>query len=360
MSEIAAIQAHPVASQPVSSFEFWPSWLFYAPVVAYWIMLGLRYGDFSLPTAANPRITTGGLCGESKSSILDQAGPIAEPWIARYVRFKTGQCDEARAEDLIKQADLCFPLVVKPDVGCNGTGVCLVESRASLQTVLRKFPRKVDLLLQEFVPYEGEAGVFYVKHPQAPSGRITSLTHKKAPILFGDGRSSLRDLIMSDIRTRLVPHLYLPRLKARLNDVPAAGTPIRLVFAGNHCKGSIFTNGACDITASLTARIDQIMSDLPDFHFGRIDVRYQSLSALRKGEAFRIIEVNGVGSEATHIWDSTTSLYEAYKVQFEHYREAFQIGAANRTAGFKSSGVFRLARDWRLQRKLMASYPMND
>jgi len=46
------------------------------------MMLGLRYGDFSLPTAANPRITTGGLCGESKLSILTQVGPAAHDLIA--------------------------------------------------------------------------------------------------------------------------------------------------------------------------------------------------------------------------------------------------------------------------------------
>ena len=59
---------------PLSFFEFWPGWLFYTPVVMHWMLLGLRYGDFSLPTAANPQITTGGLCGESKLSILDQVG----------------------------------------------------------------------------------------------------------------------------------------------------------------------------------------------------------------------------------------------------------------------------------------------
>ncbi|MFT9216834.1 MAG: D-alanine--D-alanine ligase, partial [Acetobacter malorum] len=60
-------------SSPLSSFEFWPGWAFYTPVVIYWILLGIRYGDFSTPTAANPRIETGGLCGESKSGILDMA-----------------------------------------------------------------------------------------------------------------------------------------------------------------------------------------------------------------------------------------------------------------------------------------------
>ena len=361
MSDLASVADRPSAEPlQVSSFEFWPDWIFYLPVVAYWIALGLRYRDFSLPSAANPRITTGGLCGESKSSILDQAGPVAAPWIARYSRFTTGKQDEARAVALMEQEGLSLPVVVKPDIGCNGTGVRLAEDRGALVQALASFPRGVELLLQELIPYEGEAGIFYIRHPRSDVGTITSLTHKKAPILFGDGTSSILDLIMADPRTRLVPHLYTPRLQSRLHEVPAPGVPLRLVFAGNHCKGSIFANGASDITPALNAAIHRIISDIPDFHFGRIDVRYQNIASLRRGTGFRIIEINGVGSEATHIWDPSTRLRDAYRDQFDHYRQAFEIGAANRAAGFRSSGLRRMARDWFTQRRLMASYPLND
>jgi hypothetical protein len=360
MSDLTSVADPTAEPSQVSSFEFWPDWIFYMPVVAYWIALGLRYRDFSLPSAANPHISTGGLCGESKSSILDQAGPIAAPWIARYSRFRTGDQDEARAMALMEQDGLSLPVVVKPDIGCNGTGVRLAEDRNALVQALASFPRDVDLLLQELIPYEGEAGIFYVRHPQAEAGMITSLTHKRAPILFGDGRSSILELIMADPRTRLVPHLYTPRLQHRLGEIPGPGRPIRLVFAGNHCKGSIFANGASDITPALNAAIERIVSDIPDFHFGRIDVRYQNVASLRRGTGFRIIEINGVGSEATHIWDPTTRLRDAYRDQFDHYRQAFEIGAANRAAGFKSSGLRQMARDWLMQRRLMASYPLND
>lgn len=360
MSDLAAIDVQPVEPRHVSHFEFWPGWLFYAPVVAYWIALGLRYRDFSLPSAANPRISTGGLCGESKSSILDQAGTIASPWIARYVRLTTGEHDEARAAALMEQQALTLPIVVKPDIGCNGTGVRLAEDKEALSAALGGFPRGVDILLQELVPHEGEAGIFYIRHPQEAAGTITSLTHKKAPILFGDGSSTIHDLIMADPRTRLVPHLYLPRLKSRLQEVPGPAVPVRLVFAGNHCKGSIFANGESDITPALTETVNRIMSDIPDFHFGRVDVRYQSIAGLRRGTGFRIIEINGVGSEATHIWDPTTRLRDAYRTQFDHYRHAFEIGAALRATGVRTSGLLGMFRDWRKQRRLMASYPMND
>ena len=83
-------RAAPATDRIVSHFEFWPGWLFYLPVVLQWIWLGLRYGDMSLPTAANPSIELGGLCGESKSAILGLAGPAARPWIAPYVTLSAG------------------------------------------------------------------------------------------------------------------------------------------------------------------------------------------------------------------------------------------------------------------------------
>jgi hypothetical protein len=157
-----------------------------------------------------------------------------------------------------------------------------------------------------------------------------------------------------------VPHLYLARLAGRLHDVPRPGERVPLVFVGNHCKGSIFENGTHLATPALTEAFERIARALPAFHFGRIDVRFASLSALLRGEGFRIIEINGVGSEATHIWDRDTTLREAWRAQFFHYGAAFRIAAANRARGHRSCGFQAMYRLWRRQKRLMAAYPMND
>ena len=85
-------------ASPLSFFEFWPGWIFYTPVVMHWLMLGLRYGDFSLPTAANPNITTGGLCGESKLSILSQIGAEAQALVASACGIQARPDGAAAAE----------------------------------------------------------------------------------------------------------------------------------------------------------------------------------------------------------------------------------------------------------------------
>ena len=356
----AALAAPVPRGRDVSPFEFLPGWLAYGPIVAQWIALGVRYGDLSLPTAANPSISTGGLCGESKSAILDQVAGQAREWLAPYTMLVTGIGDVARAQAALSAAGLSLPLVVKPDIGCNGAGVRLVKTEAALDAALAAFPRGVVLMLQRLIPFEGEAGVFYIRRPQDEAGHVSSLTLKHAPTVIGDGASTLRALILADARHGRLAHLYLDRLADRLDDVPGRGERVRLVFAGNHCRGSVFRNGAADITPALTARIDAVARAIPNFHFGRIDLRYRSLHALRQGEDLSIIEINGVGSEATHIWDSDTSLREVYAAQFRHYAAAFAIGREMRRRGARSSGVRRMWRDWREEQRLMRSYPLND
>jgi hypothetical protein len=352
-------QAEKPAS-PLSLFEFWPGWLFYTPVVMHWLMLGIRYGDFSLPTAANPRITTGGLCGESKLSILSQVGPDAQALIAPACGVKARPDGTAAAESAMAATGLHYPVVAKPDIGCNGTGVRLIQGRSDMDRYLRAFPPGETVVLQHYVEDPNEAGIFYVRHPDEPRGKITSLTIKKPPVVVGDGHSTLRALILADERARRVPHLYLPRLADRLDTIPNHGETVQLVFVGNHCKGSLFQDGHTLVTPKLTEAIDRLARSMPDFFFGRIDVRFTSTASLRRGTGFRVIEINGTGSEATHIWDPSTTLWEAWRTQFSHYGMAFRIGAANRRRGFSSSGVRAMYRDWMKQRRLMALYPLND
>src|SRR6266436_1854234 len=51
-------------------WEFWPAWVFYFPVAVNYLWLTIRYRSFTLPTAANPGIFSGGFVGESKIATL--------------------------------------------------------------------------------------------------------------------------------------------------------------------------------------------------------------------------------------------------------------------------------------------------
>nr|WP_294916761.1 D-alanine--D-alanine ligase [uncultured Neokomagataea sp.] len=332
----------------------------YTPIVFYWVLMGLRYRHLGIATAANPRIETGGLCGESKSAILNMAGPHASRAIAPYAVFPSGPHAYRHATQLIAKLGLSFPVVIKPDIGCNGTGVKCIPTAEDLQTALTLYPDHIDLMVQELIKDPIEVGVFYIRPPDAPKGYISSLTYKTSPSLIGDGHSNIAELLHHSTEFHDTAHQYLQRLGKKALTVLEKGEVFPLVFAGNYCKGSIFHNGHKDITPELTNALDTLLKDVPDFHFGRIDAKVSSIDALKRGEGLRIIEINGLGAEAIHIWDPTTNLREAYAAQIEHYGAAFRIGAYNRKHGWKPASPLTMLRAWLRQRRLLASYPIND
>ena len=222
------------------------------------------------------------------------------------------------------------------------------------------FPRGAAFLLQRLVPHEGEAGIFYCRRPGEQRGRIVSITLKYFPHVTGDGCRTLRELILADPRAGRLPHLYLRRHTARLSEVLPAGESIRLAFAGSHSRGAIFRNGTHLVTPAMEARFDAIAQAMPEFHFGRFDVRFEDFGEVQRGEGFTILEVNGAGAESTHIWDRRTGLLQAWRDLMRQYRWLFEIGAANRARGFKPMSLAAFMRDYRREKLLTPQYPATD
>ena len=352
---------------PTSFFEFWPMWAFYPPVALYAGWLMLRHRGLLLPTVANPSFPGGGFFGESKAQILDLAMKHVPSWVAPFVRIDrpatpsiTVKAETALAMAALDEAGIGLPVVAKPDLGCRGAGVKLVRSVAELGAYLQAFPQGASLLLQRLVPFEGEAGIFYCRRPGEARGRIVSITLKYFPHVIGDGHRTLRQLILDDPRAGRLSHLYLRRHTERLETVPAAGAAIRLAFAGSHSRGAIFRNGTALATPEMEARFDAIARALPEFHFGRFDVRFERFTDLQAGQGFTIVEVNGAGAESTHIWDRRTGLLEAWRDLMRQYRWLFEIGAANRRRGFKAMGLLDFLRSYRREKLLTPQYPATD
>jgi hypothetical protein len=323
---------------PLSRFEFWPMWRFYAPIFVWAAWLSLRHGGLRLPLLANPLFPAGGLVGESKSQVLDLIGGEARDFVSPYIRMVRSsdpEADVVAALAALAEAGLALPVVAKPDLGCRGAGVRPVRSRIELLAYLEAFPAGEALLLQKMVDVEGEAGVFYVRVPGEKSGSIFSLTLKYFPHVIGDGSRNLRELIMADPRAGQVPHLYLPRHQDRLATIPSRGEPVRLAFAGSHSRGAIFRDGTHLVTEAMRARFDAIAAEIPEFWFGRFDIRFADFAEVQEGRGFKIVECNGAGAEATHIWDARTRLRDAWCTLFQQYSLLWRIGAANRRRGFR-------------------------
>jgi hypothetical protein len=90
-------------------------------------------------------------------------------------------------------------------------------------------------------------------------------------------------------------------------------------------------------------RIDDIARRIDGFYFGRFDVRYHDRRAFMEGRDLAIIELNGVSSEATHIYDPSRSIIAAWATLMAQWSLAFAIGAANRARGHQPTSWRRLA-----------------
>ncbi|TMV86186.1 D-alanine--D-alanine ligase [Thioclava sp. BHET1] len=345
-----------------STFELWPAFFFYIPMALQWAALALRHRSLTLPTLANPGMQAGGLVGESKFDILSQMGREGKKWTAPYTCFQVGTASGTPSADLpqalaaLETAGIDYPFVAKPDIGCRGAGVRIIKNEADLDAYLTRFPRRERIIFQRLITAKNEAGIFYIRAPGDEKGHIVSITLKLFPEVVGDGHRTLEELILADERARRIKDIYLARHAAERDRVLEQGEVFPLVFTGNHCRGAIFKDGRNQITAAMEERFDAISRGMPEFYFGRFDVRYESLEDLRAGKNFWLIEVNGAGSESTHIWDKTTTLRDAYKFLFFQQRTLFEIGAANRARGFSSVTIFHLARLALKQARLGRSY----
>jgi hypothetical protein len=325
-------------------WEFWPPWMFYPPVLAYMAYLMAKHRSMTVFTAANPAILAGGFIGESKVDILEGLSGAGE-YVARS-SLLDGTLSTAlkilAVRRFMVDEGLTFPIVLKPNYGQRGSGVVVVRSVEALETCIRQ--SSVDTIVQEYVD-GAEFGVFYYRYPSEPHGRIFSVTEKKFPAVVGDGRRTLEQLILHDQRAVCAARLYCDRHRDKLAVVPADGEAFPLVELGTHCRGAMFLDGGWVLTPELEERFDAISRGFDGFYFGRFDVRvHGGIDAFRAGFGFKIIELNGVTSEATHIYHPGTPLMTAYRVLMRQWRIAFDIGAENRRGGVPLASPFRLVR----------------
>jgi membrane protein DedA with SNARE-associated domain len=322
-------------------WEYWPTWLFYAPLVPWILWLSVRHRGFTTITAANPGIPHGGFVGESKGAIL-RALPARH--VAAFVLIPAGNgtARVQRLTEAVARNVLQFPLILKPDAGQRGVGVRLIADLAAARDYLAAHPREV--VAQAYHPGPFEAGIFYCRIPGQPRGWIFSVTEKQFPVITGDGASTVEELIWRHPRFRMQADIFLARHDAQRHRVLARGETLRLGVAGNHCQGTMFTDGSRLITPLLEEKIDTIARAFEGFYFGRFDVRFGDVEAFMEGRDLTIIELNGVTSESTNIYDPSRSLVSAWWTLARQWALLFRIGALNRGRGCRASGMIALAR----------------
>jgi hypothetical protein len=308
-------------------WEYWSFIAVYAPIYIIWIGLCLRARSFFFFAASNPSIKNGGFLNESKKDII----PLIPAEVQPKTLFFSIPADSFQVLQQLQQQDFQFPLIGKPNIGSKGRGVKKFLGPDEVKTYVKN--ASMDFHIQEFISFPHEAGIFYYRLPGETRGHISGIVRKEFLAVKGDGRTTVGELLQQDKRA-ILQYDELKRI-LDMEDVPAIGEERVLVPYGNHARGAKFLDDSHCIDESLTSAIDDLCQAIPEFYFGRLDIRYLNWSELREGRNFSVIEVNGAGAEPTHMYDPRHSLFFAWKEIIRHWVILWRISRHNHRRGFR-------------------------
>ncbi|HEY0676811.1 MAG TPA: hypothetical protein VGD17_00945 [Chitinophagaceae bacterium] len=309
------------------NWEYWNFHTVYLCIYPIWFLLCLRVRSLFFFSASNPTIENGGFLMESKKKIYDI---MPREYYPGTILIHPGESPQTISER-VRATGFSYPMIVKPDIGGKGRGVKKVHNEDELLTYIQKFP--FDMLVQEFVHFEEEVGIFYYRYPDEENGHISGIVGKQFLKVTGDGKSTIDELLRKEKRYILQLGALHELLGEGLKEVIPAGVERVLVPYGNHARGALFIDYSGMTDEKLERAIDEVCKKVPGFYFGRLDIRYNTIEKLKEGKEFSIIELNGAGSEPTHMYDPRHSLFFAWKLIIQHWMILWRISRRNHAKG---------------------------
>lgn len=304
----------------VRHWEYWPFAAVYAPIVPVWWWYCFRARSFFFFNAANPAIENGGFLMEQKSAIYPLLPKNSYP---TTIWFAAG----TPPQQVLQQVQHWpWPLVAKPNIGMQGKRVKKLHNAEELLQYAAASP--VDFLVQHFVPYTNEVGIFYHRMPGETEGQITGMVQKHFAAVVGNGTHTVAQLLLKQDRYLLQFKKWQQDSSIDLSYVPAQGETYTLAPYGNHARGALFLDATAAVTPQLSRAIDAYCRQIEGFYYGRLDIHYHSWEDLGAGRRFSVIELNGAGSEPTHMYDPQHSLWYAWKEIIRHWRLLFETATA--------------------------------
>lgn len=311
--------------ETITNWEYWPSFMFYVPLLPYAFYLAIKSRSFGFFSAVNPSIdgSGNGLESKYKTTLL-----IPSEYKPKTIFIPKNKSIIKIFENL-ENEKIIFPLIIKPDIGFRGLLVKKINSKEELSIYLKKY-NSIDLIIQEFIGFKNECGIFYYRIPGKKNGVITSITLKKYLSVIGDGKSTVLTLINKNERAKKYYKLILELNKDNLNSIPPKNEEVILNVIGNHSKGTEFINGNHLINKDLENTLNKINLNIKGWYFGRIDIKYNLFEELLEGKNLKILEINGVIAEPTHIYDASKgSYFGALKSIKKHWGIIYKIGVKN-------------------------------
>ena len=312
-------------------YEYWPFWIFFLPLVPYWVYLAVKHRSLTFFTLANPGIPHGGVFGESKADILEKISPEYQPKSV----FCSSDMTLEQIQIQLNSLRLTYPFIAKPNVGERGNEVEKILDEAGLQRYIRN--NQVDFIIQQFVDYSIELGVLYYRTPLSGLSGITSIVQKEFLAVTGDGESTLLQLIHKNERAKLQLDYLTEKFGDEFDKILPKDEVKELQPIGNHCLGTKFLSANDLINNDLVKVFDQIAEEITGFNYGRFDLKVKSFDSLIKGEDILILELNGVTSEPGHIYDPKLNLFRAYHDTIKSLRKLSIVCKENKQLGYQET-----------------------
>lgn len=304
---------------------YWFEWPLYIIGVSKLLLRGLGIKDLC---RANWSLDHGGFTFASKYEIQCSFNQEYFPKTVLVDSLNGLNANLAKIQELQNSTLAPFPLILKPDNGRVGKGVVRAQNQEQLNSVLASIEGRY--LVQEYCTKPFEAGVFFYRS-EGKTG-IFSINTKEFPYVTGDGSSSVAELVARDPR--------LIRFKKALSNqidptyVPKVNEHYLLSYVGNHAQGTVFYSLMPEDTSKIIAQLLKVIATLPGFNYGRFDVRADSQAELINGN-FIVLEVNGIDSLSTNIFDPSWSVIDAYKKLYEQYSLLISIADQNHKQDMK-------------------------
>lgn len=333
-------------------WEYWPSQAIYVPLLPYFVWLAFRSRHPFFFSAANPSIYISGLGLESKFITTEKLPSRLRP---KTILVMPDEMPET-IFDKLKNAGISFPLIAKPDIGYRGFLVKKIESGEALLDYLHRHP--IAFILQELIDLPFEVGVLYYRYPGDAKGKVTSITLKEFLHVVGDGHSKVVDLVKRNPRALLQLERLQDTHASVLELIPDSGQVISLGTIGNHSKGTKFIDGRHLINEALVRHFDDLNLQINEVYYGRFDLKCQRLEDLITGENLKIIELNGICSEPTHIYHPGYPYFKALYEVAQHWNVIARISVRNVQRGFsfiQPAAMVKAVRDLRHYFKYVAA-----
>jgi hypothetical protein len=314
--------------QKITDWELWPFYLIYAPLAFVWLYYFLRTRTFWYFSNVNPSLQFSGFEGETKKEMFEQLPKEIYP---TTIYIQAHQNFDLVVEQM-QQANLHFPVAVKPDIGTKGLCFRKIENEEELKKYHHYLP--VDYLIQTMIEWPVEVSVFYVRYPNSTKGKITGFIAKEYLQVHGNGQSTLIELIQQHPKAKFRLDELLQKHATRLNTIIPANEPYFLSITGNHNRGAKFINLHNEIDEPLTTVFDELSNYTNHFYYGRFDVKTTSIEDLKQGKNISVLEFNGTGAEPNHIYDCNMNYFIALKTIATHWHHMYTIGKLNHKNNF--------------------------